>query len=344
MTGGFTGPLPRVQLRKIPMGALLEIAGRLWLRTVAYMVGATLLIIVPGLLLLGLIVVLLGLHSGTIGVASWFLLFALSEMCLFVTFGVAFAVCEKLASESMFGGVSFFGCVRHCVKSALSILWIYVLIGFIIFVVALPLDLLAHLPLVFGVIARIALLVFTYWFYVATSFSIPSLILHGNKGMAALSRSTRLIRGSWWRCFGINAVVIVVMFGTVFALDVLLGQASAFEATHSLVSANIGLVLLGLGVPLAVFLPISACVNFLLYLDLSAAADGIIDAEDIGWRMGSRPEASGLIFRLARLDDGETPYEDPGGGPRAPIPMKPTDPLDSPLPPLPAFRPTQPPM
>jgi hypothetical protein len=80
---------------------------------------------------------------------------------------------------------------------------------------ALPGIILAVIAAVIGipglaVLIGIADAVFFSYVVVRLSLSAPALVLEGQRPVAALRRSSALVRGSWWRVFGITLLVYVV--------------------------------------------------------------------------------------------------------------------------------------
>ena len=61
-----------------------------------------------------------------------------------------------------------------------------------------------------AVLIGIADAVFFVYVVVRVSLSAPALVLEGQRPVAALRRSSALVRGSWWRIFGITLLVYVV--------------------------------------------------------------------------------------------------------------------------------------
>jgi hypothetical protein len=88
-------------------------------------------------------------------------------------------------------------------------------------------------------------------------FFQQAVIIDGKAGWEALDESAGLVRGHWWRIFGILLVVLLIQLG-----PVLLGQAAS--VLPPLAAAAIG------GAVLALVLPFAAVSQTLLYYDLTA--------------------------------------------------------------------------
>ena len=142
-------------------------------------------------------------------------------------------------------------------------------------------EVLGALLLVLGVLvwlAACAVVYFGYW-----AVAAPALILENLGILAALRRSYRLVRGSFWRIFGIGLLTFVVTavvrqlftlpFGLISGVVVALtaGDDPGFGGSLlQLLIADIGEVLAG-----AVLYPFGAGVTALLYLDLRMRREGL---------------------------------------------------------------------
>ncbi|WP_432040615.1 hypothetical protein [Streptomyces cucumeris] len=116
------------------------------------------------------------------------------------------------------------------------------------------------------------------WLWVRFSLAAPALMLEKQGIIAALRRSAKLVRGAWWRIFGVQLLAIVLVFivgaiveiptsmagmaiGGDNAMDWLSGEAVSVGWTF--------LVVIGIGgvVSSTITFPISAGVTALLYMD-----------------------------------------------------------------------------
>lgn len=139
-------------------------------------------------------------------------------------------------------------------------------------------------PLVLlGVVGGIAAFVLDIWCWTMFSMTAAAVVLERQRPAQALARSGRLVRGSFWRVFGILllAGLIVVVASTVLRLP--FGVVSAVVSPHSgslaqsLRPATAGLVIGAIGsiVAGAITQPISAGVTVLLYVDLRMRREGL---------------------------------------------------------------------
>ncbi|WP_314175605.1 DUF7544 domain-containing protein [Streptomyces winkii] len=115
------------------------------------------------------------------------------------------------------------------------------------------------------------------WIWVRFSLAAPALMLEKQGVITAMRRSAKLVRGSWWRVFGVQmlATILVVIVASVIQMPATLigmiasGQGvSAFAAGTPMTSWSY-LIAVGIGAVIAstITFPIRAGVTALLYLD-----------------------------------------------------------------------------
>jgi hypothetical protein len=137
--------------------------------------------------------------------------------------------------------------------------------GVILMVLGLLLGSLAYVALYFG-----------FW-----AVAAPALLLENLGVIAALRRSYRLVRGSFWRVLGIGLLTAVIayiirqLFSIPFAI--VGGLAGALQGGESFLALLIQLLITAVGTVLAgaVLYPFSAGVAALLYLDLRMRREGL---------------------------------------------------------------------
>ncbi|MFJ6216356.1 glycerophosphoryl diester phosphodiesterase membrane domain-containing protein [Streptomyces sp. NPDC092296] len=130
--------------------------------------------------------------------------------------------------------------------------------------------------LVLGLLAAVGCIV---WLWIRFSLAAPALMLEKQGVKASLSRSSRLVRGSWWRIFGVTLLgrvvtgfvsVIIVMPATIVGLAVGgLGGVLDDSTGNSYTLPLSTLVIVGIGTAIAstVTLPVTSAINVLLYID-----------------------------------------------------------------------------
>jgi len=127
---------------------------------------------------------------------------------------------------------------------------------------------------VLGVLAAVPVAV---WLWTRFAVSAPALVLESATIRTALRRSARLVRGSWWRVFGIlllNAVLTALLTGVLALPFMALGAAIA-SATGGSELAITAALMVGTAVAGVVVNPFSAGVVALLYIDLRMRREGL---------------------------------------------------------------------
>ena len=130
--------------------------------------------------------------------------------------------------------------------------------------------------LILGALAGLAV---TVWLMVRLSLASPALMLEKQGVFKAMARSAKLVRGSWWRVFGILLLAAVITFivssivQTPFSvLSLIVGGESFTSFLEGDSSAAFGLpalIVTGIGaaIGMTISFPISAGVSVLLYID-----------------------------------------------------------------------------
>ncbi|MFJ4715809.1 glycerophosphoryl diester phosphodiesterase membrane domain-containing protein [Streptomyces sp. NPDC088785] len=155
------------------------------------------------------------------------------------------------------------------------------IVGVIVFAGTVPGILLAVLGssdggIALAVIGGIAGFVVAIWLMIRFSLASPALMLEKQTVRKAMSRSTKLVRGSWWRVFGIqilaaiitNVVSSIILIPFTFvAAAVSGGGVGLLDSTGD--SGWAFLIISGLGSVIGSTLtfPITAGVTVLLYID-----------------------------------------------------------------------------
>ncbi|MFD6419513.1 glycerophosphoryl diester phosphodiesterase membrane domain-containing protein [Streptomyces sp. NPDC060194] len=123
-----------------------------------------------------------------------------------------------------------------------------------------------------GVVAAI-------WLYYRFSLASPALMLEKQTVRKALGRSAKLVKGTWWRVFGIQLLAFVITFvvaAIILVPATLLAGIAGGSGAGSLLEASPAdnswtfLIITGIGsvISSAITLPIAAGVTVLLYIDL----------------------------------------------------------------------------
>jgi hypothetical protein len=149
------------------------------------------------------------------------------------------------------------------------------------------------------VLAGIAAACFSVFIAVKVSLAVSVVVLENAGAAAGLRRSWRLVRGSWWRVFGIFLLALLIVGATAVILEIpftiaakVAGGAGDF---YGLVGAGTvaGLIVAAVGsiVASAVTRPISAGISVLLYLDLRMRKEGLDLALQAAARTGQLADA-----------------------------------------------------
>ncbi len=133
-----------------------------------------------------------------------------------------------------------------------------------------------------AVLGGIAAFVVALYLAIALSLATPALMLEKQGVFAALSRSRLLVRGSWWRIFGITllaGIITLVISGIISAPFAIFGGGvtGIFSGNTSEQFSFTPLLLTGIGGLIASTLvrPFSSGVIALLYLDRRMRAEGL---------------------------------------------------------------------
>ncbi|MEV6972521.1 hypothetical protein [Kitasatospora sp. NPDC093806] len=154
------------------------------------------------------------------------------------------------------------------------------------------------------------------WLLMQFSLAAPALMLEKQGVVTALSRSRRLVRGAWWRIFGINVLSQIIaafvagvistpfmLIGVVLGFNDLARQADAGQSgampTAMLVTMAIGGVIAA-----TVTVPFTASIGVLLYVDQRirrealdielARAAGLPEYGGTGWGGKAGPNPAGF--------------------------------------------------
>jgi hypothetical protein len=118
----------------------------------------------------------------------------------------------------------------------------------------------------------------TLWLVIRFSLASPALMLEKQGVFKAMARSAKLVRGSWWRMFGIQLLAGFIVFmvsGVIQTPFAVIAGLTADGGMSGLLSADSGgfgwtsLIIIGIGSVIAstITFPISAGVTALLYMD-----------------------------------------------------------------------------
>jgi hypothetical protein len=136
-------------------------------------------------------------------------------------------------------------------------------------------------PLVFFlVLAGVPLLVGTSWLVVSWAVALPTVVLEHAGPLAALRRSYQLVRGSWWRVFGIGLLTAIIMSLVSGLLRAPFGVLAGALTTNAVQPPAAAVIVSTAGRVLAdtVTTTLAAGVVVLLYVDLRMRREGLDQA------------------------------------------------------------------
>jgi hypothetical protein len=134
------------------------------------------------------------------------------------------------------------------------------------------------------------------WLYIAWAFALPAMLVEGRRGTKALGRSFGLVKGRWWRTFGVIALgfIIALVISSLVQIVFFVGMFVGAD-NHTLVlvlSAIAGIA------GLSISTPFQAALLTVVYFDLRVrkeAFDLELLARDIGASVGATPPAAAPI-------------------------------------------------
>ncbi|UGY91744.1 DUF7544 domain-containing protein [Streptomyces gobiensis] len=129
-----------------------------------------------------------------------------------------------------------------------------------------------------GLLGGLGGIVVAVWLWVRFALSAPALMLERQGVITSLRRSAKLVRGSWWRIFGILALTLILVTVIEFIVSIptaLLAAIVGGEGVGGLLTGEVTsftwpyLIVIGIGAVIAatITLPLSAGVTALLYID-----------------------------------------------------------------------------
>lgn len=129
-----------------------------------------------------------------------------------------------------------------------------------------------------AVLGGLGAVVVVIWLMVRFSLASPALMLERRGIVPSLRRSAKLVRGTWWRIFGISlltmvlTLVVSMIIGIPFSAIAIAVDGNSFSDLFSGTTTDFGwpfLIVSGIGAVIASMItyPISAGVTVLLYVD-----------------------------------------------------------------------------
>ncbi|WP_241968104.1 hypothetical protein [Streptomyces sp. ICBB 8177] len=134
-------------------------------------------------------------------------------------------------------------------------------------------------------------IVVVVWLWVSLSLASPALMLERQGVLTSIARSFRLVRGTWWRVFGVQllagllTLVVTSIIGIPFTMAATVASGGGTTGWPYLIITGIGTV-----VGATLTFPFSAGISVLLYLDQRIRKESL-DIELIRAATPARPAA-----------------------------------------------------
>ena len=153
------------------------------------------------------------------------------------------------------------------------------------------------------------------WVYILWAFALPSLLVEGLSGRAALKRSSGLVKERWWRTFGVLVVgfvlagIVSTVVQGVFLVGIIVEPDN--DALVLVLSALSGIVGLAIGTPF------QAALLAVVYFDLRVRKEGFdleLLARDIGAGVPAVSDSAPLLPPAEEIDRTGAPYWPPPPG------------------------------
>jgi hypothetical protein len=209
---------------------------------------------------------------------------------LIVTPFLTAAVLRAAADAFLGAPVTVNGAYRAALPRILSILWVSILVSLAVLAFLAPGIFLAvvWVAVTEGPVSPAAILLLlagvvpSIYVVIRWLFGTTVVMVEGDRGVAALRRSWRLIQGRWWRTFGTLLLVGLILFGALLVVGLILlvpvlsggveGITPGFYVLSAVVNTAAGLVIT----------PFATLVIVLLYFDARIRTDGIAPDELAG--------------------------------------------------------------
>lgn len=311
---GTPGPTTGAVLRPLSVGEILDRAFKIYWRNFGTLARIVLVVVVPAQVLSVIIALTTTPPGFTPGVGATELdqvqvgqiaIYAAGQILVALVGLVVYVLSTggsfRAVSQAYLGGrPDWRQSLRFAADRARRLIWLSLLLA------------------VFLLFAFIALFVPGVWLGISWLVAIPALLLEDARGINALSRSFRLVRGHWWPTFGCMLVVILVLLvvGAVVGSPVI---AAAFLSPESLTATTLTSAVAST-LSSVVSTPLAAAVITLIYFDLRVRKEGL-DLEQLAQLVGTPPPAPDAPALAPPAP--YAPYAPPTAGPGAPPPAPP---------------------
>jgi hypothetical protein len=268
------GAVATPALRPLAIGEVLDVAIKITFRHVRTLALVVLVVVAPAQILSAAVTVsqpdvFLDVEGSTVpsdqDVATTIGAFAAIIVLSLLSSTLATGACFKAIVDAYLGSTpSWRSSLGFAARRLHSLLW------------------LSFLTYVLGAFALLGLIVLGVWLFVSWTVAVPAMLTEDVRGLKAMRRSFRLVRGMWWRTLGIfllgfilagvlSSIIQGIVAGLSFAAD---STAAEFVLT------SIGGILGAL-----ISTPFSAAFITVLYVDLRVRKEGF-DLQLLAERLG----------------------------------------------------------
>ncbi|MBH1932721.1 glycerophosphoryl diester phosphodiesterase membrane domain-containing protein [Streptomyces sp. AV19] len=121
----------------------------------------------------------------------------------------------------------------------------------------------------FGALAGMA---GTMWLWIRYCLAAPTLVLEKQGVIASMRRSAKLVRGAWWRIFGVQILALLLLFAVAMIVEIPVGiiqliAAGDLESAASFSWTSVIIMGVGAVISSTLTLPFTAGVTALIYMD-----------------------------------------------------------------------------
>ena len=285
MMGAVASTPAPIRFRPMPLSELLDELFRLYRRHFSLIVGVALLVALPGLVW--------SLATGVYRLNST------SYTNLFTATGTSTVAFNSQQFSNLLGTLSLgglgalillpfsLGAVYRAVtdvalgrpatigvvlRETLARYWPLLGLVGLFFVFALVWAIAELIGFVLLILPGLAVLCAAIYFLVRWSLTVAAMMAEDMGPIRGLGRSWNLVKGQWWRTFGILVIVTILQTIITYALFILFGLIAAIFSTGDFQAA---LVQVGSTLLSALVSPITTIAVVLLYFDLRVRKEGL---------------------------------------------------------------------
>ena len=321
-------------LRPLSVGEMLDAAIKIVVRNFLTLVKAAGVVVIPTAALVGVIqgsvVVtsnqIVNPNTGQINTTQAQSVVGAAAAIALITYVAglfAAAICYKVVGDAYIGGrPDWRVALRFTARRLGSVVWVAfvvavffaLVLGVGILVVALVGQAVKPLAVVLG----LGLFVVFVWLAIPAALAVPTFMMEGVKGSKAFRRAFALVRGQWWRCFGLLLLTLILAAVVTAIVDLVLGvgmRAALGGTTAGRVLVDVVLF----AVTYFCVHPFEGAVLVVLSIDLRVRKEGY-DVQLLASQLGVDPAGASLPYQRYVPGPG---YPGSAGWPQWPPPGSP---------------------